>query len=270
MRPEPAILVPAPTPWPFVTAFGLTLMFAGLVTHVAVSIVGMVVTTCGAIGWWRDVLPVERHESIAVVDDAFEPTVASSRRAVEHLVVGTSGHRVRVPIEVHPYSAGLFAGVAGAAAMAIVAIAYGVLAERSVWYVVNLLAAGVVPSLAAADVELLRAFSGVGLAVGAGLHVTLSALIGVLYAVLLPMFPRRAGIWSGLATPVVWSGIVFATLDVVNPTLNGRIDWIWFVASQVAFGLTCGYVVARTERIETRQTWSLDSRAGLEARRVES
>jgi MFS family permease len=93
----------------------------------------------------------------------------------------------------------------------------------------------------------------------------LSVLVGVLYAVLLPMFPRRAGLWSGLVTPIVWSGLVFATLDVVNPTLNGLIDWKWFVASQLAFGLTCGFVVARTERIATMQSWSWARRAGLDA-----
>jgi hypothetical protein len=43
------------------------------------------------------------------------------------------------------------------------------------------------------------------------------------------------------------------------------IDWTWFVASQLAFGLTCGFVVARTERIATMQNLSWASRAGLDA-----
>jgi hypothetical protein len=81
------------------------------------------------------------------------------------------------------------------------------------------------------------------------------------------MFPRRAGIWSGLVTPVLWSGLIAATLDVVNPTLNSRIDWRWFVASQIAFGLAAAWVVTRTTRIETMQTWSLAARAGMEAGR---
>jgi hypothetical protein len=153
--------------------------------------------------------------------------------------------------------------------MAIVAVAYGVIAQRSLWYVVNLLAAGIVPSLASADLEQLRAFSAVGLGVGGAMHAVLSALVGLLYAVLLPMFPRRVGLWSGLITPVIWSGIVRASLDVVNPTLNGRIDWTWFVASQIGFGLACAFVVARTEKIVTLQNWSLESRVGLEARRAE-
>ena len=54
----------------------------------------------------------------------------------------------------------------------------------------------------------------------------------------------------------------------VNPTLNSRIDWTWFVMSQIAFGLTCGFIVSHTERIETMQAWSWESRAGLEGRRA--
>jgi hypothetical protein len=192
-----------------------------------------------------------------------------SPRIVEYLALGEGEHRVRIPAQIHPYSAGLKGGAAGAVAMAIVAVTYGVIAHHSVWYVVNLLAAGVVPSLASADLERLRAFSAIGLAAASVLHVLLSALVGVLYAVLLPMFPRRAGLWSGLVTPGLWSGLVSASLDVVNPTLNSRINWTWFVASQIAFGLTCAFVVGRTHRIETMQSWSLESRVGLEGQRID-
>jgi hypothetical protein len=266
---EPVHL-PAPTVWPMVTAFGLTLLFAGLVTHVAVSVVGFLLMARGAAGWWRTVLPHEQHDIVSVPRTESWHAVQVSPRRVEHLRPGTAGHRVRVPAEIHPYSSGLKGGAVGAVAMALVAVTYGVTAYGSVWYVINLLAAGVVPSLAAASTEQLRAFSALGFGVGLVLHAMLSSLVGLLYAVLLPMFPRRAGLWSGLVTPIVWSGLVSASLDVVNPTLNQRIDWTWFVASQIAFGLTCGYVVARTAKIETRQSWSFESRAGLEGRRREA
>jgi hypothetical protein len=269
MRTDGRIEMPAPTVWPFVTAFGLTLMFGGLVTHVAVSVLGVALALRGAAGWWYDVMPRERHEAVEIRGIDEQP-VAVSARAVEHLAAGLAGHRVRIPAEIHPYSAGLKGGAVGAVAMAVVAVAYGVLAQKSLWYVVNLLAAGVLPSLASADLDRLRAFSSIGLATGFVMHAVLSVLVGLLYAVLLPMFPRRGGIWSGLVTPVVWSGIVWASLDVINPTLNGRIDWTWFVASQLAFGLTCGFVVARTERIETMQSWSWENRAGLEGRRIDA
>jgi hypothetical protein len=261
------VSLPAPTAWPVVTAFGLTLVFAGVVTHIAVSAVGIVVLAASVVGWWREVIPVEQHELVNISDSVRWHSVRASPRAVEHLTAGTAGHRVRIPADIHPYSAGLEGGLVGAVAMALVAIAYGIIAQRSVWYVINLLAAGLVPSLASADLTVLRAFSATGLLVGSLMHIVLSVLVGLLYAVLLPMFPRRAGLWSGLVTPIVWSGLVTASLDIVNPTLNSRIDWTWFFASQIAFGLTCGYIVARTERIETMQKWSLESRAGIEAPR---
>jgi hypothetical protein len=264
--PEP-IHLPAPSVWPMITAFGLTLLFAGLVTHAAVSIVGLVLAVRAAAGWWTDVLPLERHHEITISARDAWPHIPASPRQVEYLTAGEESHRVRIPAEIHPYSSGLKGGAVGAIAMAIVAVAYGLIRHRSLWYVVNLLAAGVVPSLAAADVDQLRAFSSVGLAVGIVMHAVISGLVGLLYAVLLPMFPRRAGVWSGLVTPVLWSGLIKASLDVVNPTLNTHIDWTWFVASQIAFGLACGFVVAHTASIETMQTWSWENRAGLEGRR---
>jgi hypothetical protein len=44
-----SIEVPAPTPWAFVTAFGLALLAAGIVTSLAVSVVGLVVILFGAV-----------------------------------------------------------------------------------------------------------------------------------------------------------------------------------------------------------------------------
>jgi hypothetical protein len=46
--------------------------------------------------------------------------------------------------------------------------------------------------------------------------------------------------------------------------LNQHIDWRWFIASQVAFGMIGGFVIARSEQIETMQTWPMAVRAGLE------
>src|SRR5712664_51095 len=77
------IEVPAPTPWPFVTAFGLALLLAGLVTSLAVSVVGFVVILFGAVGWFRDVLPMPKELSVAVVETP-APIFARSNRKVAH------------------------------------------------------------------------------------------------------------------------------------------------------------------------------------------
>src|SRR5215813_10179334 len=109
VRSDAMIEIPAPTPWPFVTAFGLTLIFAGLVTSLAVSVIGLVVLLAGAVGWFRNVFPVPEEEPVKVVRTLTVETVRSTRR-VDHLEPGAGGHRVYIPVEVHPYSAGLLAG----------------------------------------------------------------------------------------------------------------------------------------------------------------
>jgi flagellar biosynthesis protein FliR len=84
--------------------------------------------------------------------------------------------------------------------------------------------------------------------------------------VLLPMLPsRRAAFWGSFISPVLWSALIWATLRLINPALNTRIDWIWFIISQIAFGLTTGYVVHHSKMVETMQTWPLAARAGIEA-----
>jgi hypothetical protein len=261
-----SIPVPAPTVWPFIAALGITLMFTGLVTHVAVTTVGAAVLLRAAVGWWFDVLPEQKEEAVPMgIADGVPGPVLKSLAKVDRLTSGVGGHRVRIPVEVHPYWTGLYGGLAGATAMALTASLFGLIAEASVWYPINLLAAGILPSLAQAPTEKLREFSEAGLIAGSIIHVTISIFVGLLYAVSLPMFPRGATWRSGLVTPVLWSGLVAATLGIVNPTFNERINWGWFVGSQIAFGLACSQVIARTAKIETMQSWPLAERAGIEA-----
>lgn len=260
------IETPAPTPWPMVTAFGLTFLCGGLVTHMAVSFVGIILAFRGAVGWFREVMPVEKTEWIPLAAPDIARAVKPSLRSVAHLKAGEASHRMRIPEEYHPYSAGLIGGIFGAIAMAVVACAYGIISQQSIWYPINLLAAGAMPSLANADVTQLRTFNGAGFIVALISHGVISLLVGLLYAVLLPMLPSRfSAFWGSLAAPILWSGLISATLDVINPALNARIDWSWFIASQVAYGLVTGYVVAHTKTVETLQTWPLAARAGIEA-----
>src|SRR5262249_55018829 len=144
MRPEERtqtsnmVEVPAPTPWPMVTSFGLALLLAGLVTSLAVSVVGLGGILCGAAGGLREVLPASEEELVAIGPKP-EPILARSTRKVAHLQPGAEGHRVYIPVAVHPYSAGLFGGVLGGVGMAIIACLYGLIAQGSLWYPVNLL-----------------------------------------------------------------------------------------------------------------------------------
>lgn len=261
------ISLPAPTAWPFVTAFGITLLATGLVTQAVISVVGLILAVRGAIGWFRDVLPVEQHEAVRLrpLEQRARP-ITPAPQTIGYLQPGVAGHRVRIPAKIHPYSSGIKGGIFGGIAMAIVACLYGLIAHRSIWYPINLLAAAAVPFLARADLAQLTAFNSTGFIVALISHGVFSILVGLLFAVLLPMLPsRRAAFWGSLVSPLLWSGLIWATLRLINPALNARIDWIWFIASQIAFGMTTGYVVHHSKMVETMQTWPLAARAGIEA-----
>ena len=188
-----------------------------------------------------------------------------SPATVESLRIGEGGHRVRVPVEVQPYSAGVQGGIVGGAAMAVVALLYGMLAQGSLWYPINLLAGMAMPGMAGLSVAQLRAFNVLALIIGTLVHGVISVLTGLLYAVILPMLPRRHLLWGGFMAPLLWTGLIWAVLGVVNPALNARIDWRWFIASQIAFGLATGFVVSRAQPTATMQTWPLAARAGVDA-----
>ena len=268
---HPRIDLPAPTAWPMVVALGITLAFAGLVTHAAVSVVGIALALIGAVGWWREVLPEERVERIILRPMAPRPrAVVPSSAPVERSSIGEGAHRTRVPVEVQPYSAGIRGGIVGGIAMAVLALAYGLIVQRSLWYPINLLSAVAMPAMAHASLAELRAFSLLALAIGTIVHGLISVLVGLLYAVILPMLPRRHMLWGGVIAPLLWTGLVWAVLGIVDPTLAARVDWPWFVVSQIAFGLAAGFVVARAHPLATMQTWPLAARAGVEASRARS
>ena len=158
------IELPAPTFWPMVFAFGVTLLLAGLVTHWAVSIVGFLIAGKAAFGWWGAVIPHEHHEEVPIETDRRPVAVKVGARAVVKLKLGEGGHRVRVPEEIHPYSAGLWGGLAGGAVMAALACLYGLVAQHSIWYPINLLSGVVIPDLGSETVEQLRKFNGLAFA----------------------------------------------------------------------------------------------------------
>jgi len=261
-----SIELPASTVWPMVVALGVTLGFTGLVTHVAVSTVGIVLALVGGVGWWRNVLPAERAERVPVSPmPGGPPPVTATPRGVERLSFGDDRHRLRIPVEVPPLSAGVRGGLVGACAMAVCAAVYGIVGQGSVWYPLNLLAAVAVPRLGDADLATLRAFDGLATSVGLIAHGVTSVLVGTLYAAILPLLPRRHLLWGGLIAPLLWSGFLWAIMGVVDPALSARISWSWFVASQIAFGLTAGYVVARATPVAVAQTRAWIERAGVEA-----
>ena len=60
----------------------------------------------------------------------------------------------------------------------------------------------------------------------------------------------------------MWSGLIHGILGIVNPVLNQRIDWLWFVLSQMGFGIVAGIVVSRQETSTHVAAHALLVRAG--------
>jgi hypothetical protein len=129
----------------------------------------------------------------------------------------------------------------------------------------NLLAAGGFVNWAGASDAFLCQFHLQGLLAALVIHGLTSLLVGLLYGAMLPMFPRYPIVSAGIIAPLLLSGILHYTLSVLSPILNQRIDWPWFVLSQFAFGLVCGFVVNLQAKVRTPQFQALPFavRAGL-------
>jgi hypothetical protein len=257
------IEVPAPTAWPFILAFGATLLFAGLVTSMSVSVLGAALALAGCVGWFGAVFPQEQEETVAVAPEDIRLT--TDRRVVERIPVLPDHLRAWLPVRTYPVSAGVKGGIAGSIAMAVLACAYGVLKAGSIWYPINLLAAVAYRQSLRLGPAQLYSFHGDSFTIAFLLHGVVSILVGLLYGAMLPMLPRRPIVVGGLVAPVLWSGLLYTILGLLNPLLATHIDWFWFVASQVAFGIVAGLVVVRQASIPTRENVSFFLRAGIEA-----
>jgi hypothetical protein len=257
------IEVPAPTAWPLVLAVGFTSLFAGLLTSVSVSALGAVLAVAGCVGWFREVFPHEHEEVVPLVPE--DRQVTTARRVVERLPVAPEQLRAWLPIRTYPVSAGVKGGWAGSVAMAVLACGYGLLKVGSIWYPINLLAAVVYAQSLKLDPTQLNAFHLDSFAIAVAVHGLVSTLVGLLYGAMLPMLSRRPILLGGVIAPVLWSGLLHSFLGLVNPLLASRIDWFWFVASQVAFGIVSGMVVLRYAPLPTLENLSFALRAGIEA-----
>jgi hypothetical protein len=257
------IEVPAPTAWPFIVAFGVALLFAGLVTSTSISCLGALLSLAGSVGWFREVFPHEHEEIVPVLPEDIR--LATARRVVDRLPILPDQFRAWLPVRTYRISAGVNGGLAGSIAMAILACAYGVLKAGSVWYPINLLAAVAYrESLRLVPAEL-NSFHADAFAIAFVLHGIVSIFVGMLYGAMLPMFPRRPIVLGGFIAPVVWSGLLYTILGLLNPLLASHIDWFWFMASQVAFGVVAGLAVMRQPSFPTRENVSFAVRAGIEA-----
>jgi hypothetical protein len=262
--------LPRPTAWPLVLALGLSLIFFSMVTSVIFAILGGILGLSGIVGWALQLFPVEAHEAVPVSDEDIEITTARKLIERDQREVSQSPRAI-LPVETFRITTGIRGGIAGGIAMIVPATLFSLLRYHSLWYAANLLAAGGFVSWVGASNAFLSQFHIEGLLAAFAIHGFVSLLVGLLYGAILPMFPRYPIVTAGFMVPLIFTGILYSAIGIISPILNARIEWFWFVVSQVAFGLVCGYVVNLHARVRTPQFRALPFaiRAGIHGGGVE-
>jgi hypothetical protein len=258
---EEVVHLPTPTAWPLVLALGLTLGFAGLVTNAGISILGAVLIVAGCFGWFGQVWPHAQHIAVPVRVQKFKFTTV--RKKTTHIQIDET-HRARLPVHTPSVMAGVKGGIAGGAAMIVPAVLYGLIAYHSVWYPINLLGGAGVAGWTHPTQDEIEHFRLSATVFATIIHVAGSLLVGLLYGAMLPIMPKRPILLGGIIAPVLWTGFLHSALPLINPFLADRIDWRWFVVSQLTFGLVAGWVVAQQAHIRTEQYLPFAARVGLE------
>jgi hypothetical protein len=247
-RPD-TVEMPRPTVWPLVLSMGLLLMAVGVATNYALVVTGVVLFVFGLGGWVAQLLPGRGHihEERATPEERPQAP-APAIGTVSRLGTDMPGYRLRLPIDMHPVSAGVKGGIVGGVVMAVPAIGYGVVSRHGIWYPINLLAGMVLPL--SPDRDLAQFDFGL-FALAVVIHVTMCLVIGLLYGVLMPTLPDipRPIAWGGLLMPLLWTAVSFSTMSVVNRVMEQGVDWPWFIASQFLFGVVAAVVVLSLKRL---------------------
>jgi len=246
--------MPRPTIAPLMLSLSLAMLAVGLATSPAFLVVGAGILVTGLGLWIWQLLPGRGHvhEPLAALADRASPVVGKPL-SVEHLQSGMPGYRLRLPVEVHPISAGVWGGLVGGLVMPIPALLYGLLRGHGVWFPVNLLAGMVLPGIDRMTIADLEQLHPGLLLMGVVIHAVISLVLGLMFGVLLPMLPPipKPIAWGGLLMPLLWTGVSFSLMGTVNPVLSRGVHWPWFVASQFLFGVVAAAVVLNFGRLHS-------------------
>jgi hypothetical protein len=161
---------------------------------------------------------------------------------------------IRVPSHVYPYSVGLSGGLLGGLAMVPVAVAYGFISGRGVWFPVNLIAATLIRTWQRSSVDQLIRFSLAGLIAGLLIHLLMSVALGFTFATVLPTLPGSPIFWAFVVGPILWAGAIFAGLPIFNPVMAAHVDWLSFAFANVFYSLVLGLWVARSPKIPAERS----------------
>jgi hypothetical protein len=256
------IHLPAPTAWPFLLALGITLISASLVTNLAIGALGLLLSIIATVGWFRDVLPHEAHESVQV-EEEFVALISPYEKVARIQVDET--HRAQLPLQTFSLASAIKGGIAGGIAMVIPAEIYGIVRFHSIWYVVNLLGGAGVGKWVNPSLEEMQRFNLHAFITANIIQGSVTLLVGLLYGAMLPMWPKHPILLGGIIAPAIWTGLLYSVLGIVNPFLEQHIDWWSFAASQVIFGLVAGYTVVKLGHLERLAQAPLSVRLGVEA-----
>jgi hypothetical protein len=241
--------MPRPTVWPMVLSLGLLLVATGVATNLAIAVTGIALFVFGLGGWIVQLLPGRGHVHEARMQVEHRPQFPTGTvGTVSQLGTGMPGYRLRLPIGMHPVSAGVKGGIVGGLLMPVPAIGYGVISGHGIWYPVNLLAGMVLPLSGDRD---LTKFSPGLFVLAVFIHVMMCLVIGLLYGVLMPTLPEipRPMAWGGLLMPLLWTAVSFSLMRIVNPVMQQGVDWPWFIASQFVFGIVASLVVLSLQHL---------------------
>ncbi len=242
--------MPKSTAAPLVLATGLVLLAMGVATSMAFLPVGAVVFILGLARWINQLLPGNGHEHEPLVEPALRPKpIEAVPGGVSELRQGMPGYRLRLPVKVHPVSAGVKGGIVGGLVMPLPALAYGYFSGHGIWWPGNLLAGMVLPGVGTMNVSALEQFDATLLVTSIIIHVVISLFMGLMYGVLMPTLPNIAKplAWGALLMPLLWTAVSFVALGQMNPGVRAGIEWPWFVLSQFIFGVVAAIVFMRFE-----------------------
>jgi hypothetical protein len=250
---------------PELQQFHVALVFVAIAIHITMSIVigliyGVLLPTLPdvprPIAWGGLLMPIVwtavSYLAMHAASPALPGLVAWPWFVVSQFVFGITMPAVVLGAKHLPRTlAGVLGGLVGGLAMAIPAVLWSWASGHGVWYPINLIAGIISPAVGNLDIAELGAFHEQLFFVAAAVHAALCTIFGVLFALLsghLPPIPSPIA-WGGLVLPLLWTGVSFGLMGIVNPVLQGRVDWPWFIVSQFIFGVAAALVVLRSEKI---------------------
>jgi hypothetical protein len=250
---------------PQLESFHLSFLIAAIVIHAVISVslglmygvlLPMLPSIPKPMAWGGLLMPLlwtaVSFSLMGIVNPALQSGVDWPSFVLSQFIFGVAAALVVMGTRrVRPLRTGILCGIVGGAVMPLPAILWGLLTGHGIWYPVNLLAAMVERSVGQRPMDELMVFHADWFVVALILHASLSLVFGVIYGLALPRLPVIPGpmCWGSLLMPMLWTAASFGMMGVINPVLQQRVNWPWFIVSQFVFGFVASIAVVRSESI---------------------